>query len=94
MRILGISAFYHDSAAALLIDGRPVAVMSNDFTVLGASSSVVNGKKIRHLKETATRKGMPFVLLGESSGARMPWIMRTVVVLPAPLGPSRAKISW
>lgn len=27
------------------IDGRPVAVVSNDFTVLGASSSVVNGKK-------------------------------------------------
>ena len=25
MRILGISAFYHDSAAALLVDGRPVA---------------------------------------------------------------------
>ncbi|MEO1282710.1 MAG: carbamoyltransferase [Pseudomonadota bacterium] len=25
MRILGISAYYHDSAAALLIDGRPVA---------------------------------------------------------------------
>ena len=54
------------------IDGRPVAVMSNDFTVLGASSSVVNGKKMRHLREIAEKRGMPLVLLGESSGARMP----------------------
>ncbi len=54
------------------IDGRAVAVLANDFTVLGASSSVVNGKKIRHVKETATRRGMPLVFLGESSGARMP----------------------
>lgn len=54
------------------IEGRPAAVVANDFTVLGASSSVVNGKKIRHVKETATRRGMPLVFLGESSGARMP----------------------
>ena len=54
------------------IEGRPVALMSNDFTVLGASSSVVNGKKIRHMREIANRNGMPFILLGESSGARMP----------------------
>jgi acetyl-CoA carboxylase carboxyltransferase component len=54
------------------IDGRPVGVVANDFTVLGASSSVINGKKIRHVKETATRRGMPLVFLGESSGARMP----------------------
>jgi acetyl-CoA carboxylase carboxyltransferase component len=54
------------------IDGRPVGVVSNDFTVLGASSSAINGKKIRHIRETATRRGMPLVLLGESAGARMP----------------------
>jgi methylmalonyl-CoA decarboxylase subunit alpha len=52
--------------------GRPVAVIANDFTVMGASSSVVNGKKIRHVKETATSRGMPLIFLGESSGARMP----------------------
>ena len=28
------------------VDDRPVAIVSNDFTVLGASSSVINGKKI------------------------------------------------
>ncbi|MCB1739463.1 MAG: methylmalonyl-CoA carboxyltransferase [Gammaproteobacteria bacterium] len=54
------------------VDGRPIGVISNDFTVLGASSAVINGKKIRHVKETATRRGMPLVMLGESSGARMP----------------------
>ena len=54
------------------IDGREVALVSNDFTVLGASSSVVNMKKIRHVKQAASRYGMPLVFLGESSGARMP----------------------
>lgn len=54
------------------VDGRPVAVVANDFTVLGASSSVVNGKKIKHMKELASKSGMPLVFLGESTGARMP----------------------
>ncbi|GAA4349097.1 carboxyl transferase domain-containing protein [Variovorax defluvii] len=54
------------------VEGRPVAVVSNDFTVLGASSSVVNGKKIRHMREVASKSGMPLVMLGESTGARMP----------------------
>ncbi len=54
------------------IDGRRVAVVSNDFTVLGASSSAINGKKIRHMKKAATQGGMPLILLGESAGARMP----------------------
>ena len=54
------------------VEGRRVAVVSNDFTVLGASSSVVNGKKIRHVREVASKSGMPLVLLGESTGARMP----------------------
>ena len=30
MIILGISAFYHDSAAALLVDGRPVAAAQEE----------------------------------------------------------------
>ena len=54
------------------ITGREVALVSNDFTVLGASSSVVNMKKIRHVKQAATSRGIPLVFLGESSGARMP----------------------
>ena len=54
------------------IAGREVSIVSNDFTVLGASSSVINMKKIRHVKSAASRYGMPLVFLGESSGARMP----------------------
>ena len=54
------------------IEGREVALVSNDFTVLGASSSVINMKKIRHAKQVAGKRGMPLVMLGESSGARMP----------------------
>ena len=49
-----------------------MALVSNDFTVLGASSSVVNGKKIKHVKQVANESGMPLVMLGESAGARMP----------------------
>jgi acetyl-CoA carboxylase carboxyltransferase component len=54
------------------IDGRLAAIVSNDMTVMGASSSVVNGKKIRHMREVASRSGIPLVFLGESTGARMP----------------------
>jgi methylmalonyl-CoA decarboxylase subunit alpha len=54
------------------IEGREVALVSNDFTVLGASSAVINMKKIKHVKQVATKRGVPLVLLGESSGARMP----------------------
>ncbi|MEX0729388.1 MAG: carboxyl transferase domain-containing protein [Aquisalimonadaceae bacterium] len=54
------------------VDGRPVAVASNDFTVKGASSSLTNMKKIGHVKRVATERGLPLIFFGESSGARMP----------------------
>ncbi|MEO8303692.1 MAG: carboxyl transferase domain-containing protein [Betaproteobacteria bacterium] len=54
------------------IDGRDVAVVVNDFTVAGASTSATNSKKIGHVRRTATEKGMPFVHVGESTGARLP----------------------
>jgi methylmalonyl-CoA decarboxylase subunit alpha len=54
------------------IDGREAAVAANDFTVMGASSSSTNGRKLAHLKRVATERGLPMVFLGESSGARMP----------------------
>lgn len=54
------------------IAGREIALVSNDFTVLGASSAVINMKKIKHVKQVAAKRGVPLVLLGESSGARMP----------------------
>ncbi|UNV88543.1 MULTISPECIES: acyl-CoA carboxylase subunit beta [unclassified Comamonas] len=55
-----------------LIEQRPVAAVVNDFTVKGASSTNINGKKIAHMKRMAAERGMPLVFLGESSGARIP----------------------
>src|SRR5258706_15525958 len=54
------------------IDGRDVAIVVNDFTVKGASTSATNGKKVGHMKRTATERGMPLVVIGESTGARLP----------------------
>ncbi|MBM3341522.1 MAG: methylmalonyl-CoA carboxyltransferase [Betaproteobacteria bacterium] len=54
------------------IHAREAAVVANDFTVMGASSAAINMKKIGHMKRVATSKGMPLVMLGESSGARLP----------------------
>ena len=54
------------------INGRDVAVVVNDFTVKGASTSATNGKKVGHMRRTATERGMPFVIIGESTGARLP----------------------
>jgi methylmalonyl-CoA decarboxylase subunit alpha len=54
------------------IAGCEVGVVSNDFTVLGASSAVINQKKVKHVKTVATQRGFPMVFLGETSGARMP----------------------
>lgn len=57
------------------IDGREIVVVSNDFTVMGASSSSVNRAKMGHVKKIATARGLPMVFLGESTGARMPDVM-------------------
>ncbi len=52
------------------IDGRMVAAVANDFTVLGASSIAVNMKKIRYVKEVANARGLPLVLPGASVTSR------------------------
>ena len=57
------------------IDGRRVAVVSNDFTVLAATSSRIAGRKEGELKVLAAHRGCPVVYLGEAGGARMPDIM-------------------
>ncbi len=54
------------------IDGRDVGVVINDFTVKGASTSTTNSKKMGHVRRVTTEKGMPFVHIGESTGARLP----------------------
>jgi acetyl-CoA carboxylase carboxyltransferase component len=57
------------------IDGREAAVVSNDFTVKGASSAGINIKKLKLMKSVAKKRGIPIVFLGESTGARMPDVM-------------------
>src|SRR5688572_14069914 len=54
------------------INGRDVCVVVNDFTVKGASTSATNSKKIAHMKRAAIERGMPLVVIGESTGARLP----------------------
>ncbi|HET7596967.1 MAG TPA: carboxyl transferase domain-containing protein [Burkholderiales bacterium] len=54
------------------IGGRDVAIVVNDFTVKGASTSYTNSRKIAHMKRSATERGMPLVVIGESTGARLP----------------------
>lgn len=63
------------------IDGREVTIVSNDFTVMGASSSEVNTSKVGHVKKVATGRGMPMVFLGESTGARMPDVMGAAAIM-------------
>lgn len=55
-----------------LVSGRTVAAVANDLTVKGASSALINGRKVAHIKRVAASNGMPVVFLGESSGSRMP----------------------
>jgi acetyl-CoA carboxylase carboxyltransferase component len=57
------------------IEGRPVAVISNDFTVIAATTSRVAARKESELKDQAARRGYPVIYLGEAGGARMPDIM-------------------
>jgi carbamoyltransferase len=49
MKILGISAFYHDSAAALIVDGKIVAAVQEErFTRIKQDASFpVNAVKYR-----------------------------------------------
>jgi len=54
------------------IGGRDVGVVINDFTTKGASTSATNSKKLGHVRRVTTEKGMPFVHVGESTGARLP----------------------
>ncbi|HTY79548.1 MAG TPA: carboxyl transferase domain-containing protein [Candidatus Bathyarchaeia archaeon] len=62
-------------AGLATIDGRAVAVASNDFTVMAATSSRVASRKEAELKALATKRGLPIIYLAEAGGARMPDIM-------------------
>jgi acetyl-CoA carboxylase carboxyltransferase component len=54
------------------IDGRKIAVIANDFTVLASTNAPVNLKKMLLFKKQVREYGIPLIWLGEAGGARMP----------------------
>jgi acetyl-CoA carboxylase carboxyltransferase component len=53
------------------IEGRPVCLFAQDFTVLGGSVGEVHGRKIAKLIELARLTGVPVIGLNDSGGARI-----------------------
>ena len=53
------------------IDGRPVYVFAQDFTVNGGSLSKTMSEKICKVMDMAVRNGAPFIGLNDSGGARI-----------------------
>ncbi|GAA3750485.1 acyl-CoA carboxylase subunit beta [Salinactinospora qingdaonensis] len=53
------------------VEGRPVAVFSQDFTVFGGSLGEVFGEKIVKVMDHALRTGCPVVGINDSGGARI-----------------------
>jgi acetyl-CoA carboxylase carboxyltransferase component len=53
------------------IDGRPVFIYSQDFTVLGGSISEVVGQKVCQVMDMALDNGAPIIAIFDSGGARI-----------------------
>jgi propionyl-CoA carboxylase beta chain len=53
------------------IDGRPVCVFSQDFTVFGGSLGEVYGEKIVKLMDHALKTGCPLIGINDGGGARI-----------------------
>ena len=53
------------------INGRPVYVFSQDFTVFGGSMSETNAAKICKVMDLALKNGVPFIGLTDGGGARI-----------------------
>ncbi|NOX64369.1 MAG: methylmalonyl-CoA carboxyltransferase, partial [Chlorobi bacterium] len=53
------------------IDGRPIAIFSQDFTVFGGSLSETHALKIIKIMDEAMKLGIPVIGLNDSGGARI-----------------------
>jgi propionyl-CoA carboxylase beta chain len=53
------------------INGKPIAIFSQDFTILGGSLSEANAEKICKIMRTAMKIGVPVIGLNDSGGARI-----------------------
>ncbi|NQS91750.1 MAG: acyl-CoA carboxylase subunit beta [Chloroflexi bacterium] len=69
----GTSAAFGDGVVTGrgLINGRPVYLFAQDFTVLGGSVGKVHGKKIANIMDLAIQNGSPLIGLNDSGGARI-----------------------
>eukprot|EP00752_Nemacystus_decipiens_P015480 g13811.t1 len=54
-----------------LVNGRPVFVFSQDFTVFGGSLSAAHARKICKIMDQAMKVGVPVIGLNDSGGARI-----------------------
>ncbi len=54
-----------------IVDGRKVAVFSQDFTIFGGTVSKTHAQKIVKIMQTALRVGIPIIGLNDSGGARI-----------------------
>lgn len=53
------------------INGRPIYLFSQDFTVYGGALGEMHGKKIANVMDLAAKNGVPFIGLNDSGGARI-----------------------
>ncbi|HLR59846.1 MAG TPA: acyl-CoA carboxylase subunit beta [Pseudogracilibacillus sp.] len=53
------------------IDGRPVYLFSQDFTVFGGALGEMHAKKVANVMDMAAKSGAPFIGLNDSGGARI-----------------------
>jgi propionyl-CoA carboxylase beta chain len=53
------------------VEGRPVAVFAQDFTVVGGSLSLTQAKKICKIMDMAMKVGCPCIGMNDSGGARI-----------------------
>ena len=53
------------------VDGRPVAVFAQDFTVIGGSLSLTQARKICKVMDMAMKVGCPCIGMNDSGGARI-----------------------
>ncbi|KMY43843.1 methylmalonyl-CoA carboxyltransferase [Bacillus sp. FJAT-27916] len=53
------------------IDGRPVYIFSQDFTVFGGALGEMHAKKISNIMDLAAKNGAPIIGLNDSGGARI-----------------------
>ncbi|NMA95491.1 MAG: methylmalonyl-CoA carboxyltransferase [Clostridiales bacterium] len=53
------------------IDGRPVYIYSQDFTVIGGSLGEMHAKKITKIMDEAMKMGCPLICINDSGGARI-----------------------